>query len=70
MVQEAPSSATRWWYFLAILCIISGFAVEIYAVIVNSWAVFRVGLAIFLLSIPCAATGWYLRHRNNIRPPQ
>ncbi|MDO3378281.1 hypothetical protein [Geoalkalibacter halelectricus] len=66
-MQTSDPAVTRGLYLLAILFILIGFGVEIYAVTVNSWAVFRIGLGIFLLSIPCAALGWYLRHRDAIR---
>lgn len=67
MTSSPASVASRGCYLLAVLCILAGFAVEIYAVVVDSWAVFRSGLAIFLLCIPCAMLGWYLKHREQIR---
>ncbi|WP_305043640.1 hypothetical protein [Geoalkalibacter sp.] len=70
MGKPSSPAAARLWNILAGLCILGGFAVEIYAVVVNSWAVFRVGLAIFLLCIPCAIIAWYYRNRGNIGPPQ
>ena len=70
MTQDNTPAATRVCYLLAILCILVGFAVEIYAVLIGSWSVFSTGLAIFLFSLPCAAGGWYLRHRDNIRRTQ
>lgn len=68
MSEPSSPSAARWWNLLAIVCILAGFAVEIYAVVVNSWAVFRTGLAIFLLCIPCAIIAWYFRNRGEIGP--
>ncbi|WP_305046777.1 hypothetical protein [Geoalkalibacter sp.] len=72
MGKPSSPTAARWWNLIAILCILAGFAVEIYAVMLNSWAVFRTGLAIFLLCIPCAIIAFYFRHRGNIgpHPPQ
>lgn len=67
MTSSPASVASRGFYLLAVLCILAGFAVEIYAVVVDSWTVFRSGLAIFLLCIPCAMLGWYLKHREQIR---
>ncbi len=67
--QPAPARKPgRIWNLIALLCILGGFAVEIAAVVVNDWSVFRAGFFLFLMSAPFALAGWFF-NRGDGSPP-
>lgn len=61
-----PSPAARWGRLLknlALVCAMSGFALELGGGITDQWLVFKIGLFLFLLAFPLFILGLFLGRR-------
>ena len=63
-INRPASSQSNFFKIGALLCVVVGFVIEMVAVALDHEALFKAGLFLFLMGIPCFLFGWFFGRRK------